>query len=399
MRHKAAILAVVLLMVSPAWAQRGGGGRGGGHGGFSGGGRGGGSGGGHGGGTASGSGGHAAAAPRGGAPVHVAAPQVAAAAHIAAAHSSGPSSTSAPRADSRGFTASHFVPPPDTPPRSAMQHLPVGTLRRRAASTPAASGVTLGSATATATPQQASPPTAPRASVAWTPTTARMMTANTPTRVTVAGAPTQTVRSSVVAPATAFSIRNPAFFGGRFFFRRSAVFIFIGDGFFFPPFFFDTFACDPFLVNPFCPFCATGRILKLNRPFVPRTFFFDEFFPRRFFPAFGTGVFLGGVPIAPETPEQAAEEEKPSEAGRFVEGAPVPGAEQPPTRPITLLLLKNGWMYGLTDYWIEDGRLHYLTNYGGENSVPLEQVDFDRTVQLNAERGVDFVLRPKPQSR
>jgi hypothetical protein len=216
---------------------------------------------------------------------------------------------------------------------------------------------------------------------------------------------TQTARSPIVASATSFSLRNPAFFGGRFFFRRSTVFVFIGDGFFFPPFFFDAFACDPFLVNPFCPFCATGRILKLNRPFVPRTFFFDEFFPRRFFPAFGTGVFLGGVPMMAAPAEQApAEEERPAEAGMFVEEAPVPGApsgveEQPPARPVTLLLLKNGWMYGLTDYWIEDGRLHYFTTYGGENSVPLEQIDFDKTVQLNAERGVEFVLRPKPQPR
>ncbi len=180
------------------------------------------------------------------------------------------------------------------------------------------------------------------------------------------------------------------------------MFIFIGDGFFFPPFFFDAFACDPFLVNPFCPFCATGRILKLNRPFVPGTFFFDEFFPRRFFPAFGTGVLLGGVPMMAAPSEQPpAEKEKPTEAGKFVEEAapPTPGAEQPPARPVTLLMLKNGWMYGLTEYWIEDGRLHYVTTYGGENSVPLEQVDFDRTVQLNAERGVEFVLRPKPRSR
>jgi hypothetical protein len=226
-----------------------------------------------------------------------------------------------------------------------------------------------------------------------------MMTAASPTRLAVAAAPTQLARPSV-APATGFQLRNPAFFANRIFFpRRSAVFIFIGNGFFFPPFFFDAFACDPFLVDPFCPFCATGRILKLHRPFVPRAFFFDEFFPRRFFPAFGAGVFLAGAPMAPLAADQAAEEEKPPEAGMFVEGAPVPGAEQPPARPMTLLQLKNGWMYGLTDYWIEDGRLHYLTTYGGENSVPLEEIDFDKTVQLNAERGVEFVLRPKPQSR
>ncbi len=69
------------------------------------------------------------------------------------------------------------------------------------------------------------------------------------------------------------------------------------------------------------------------------------------------------------------------------------------SRPLTLLQLKDGSMYGLTDYWLEDGRLHYITSYGGENSVPLERIDFDRTVQLNWERGVEFVLRPKPSTR
>jgi len=63
---------------------------------------------------------------------------------------------------------------------------------------------------------------------------------------------------------------------------------------------------------------------------------------------------------------------------------------------VTLLQLRDGSMYGLTDYWLENGHLHYVTTYGGANSVPLERIDFDETVRLNAERGVEFVLRPKP---
>ncbi len=357
MKQKAAIFALALLIAVPAWAQRGGG-----HGGFSSGARGGGSGGKHSGGSASGPGGNAAAAPSGAAPGRVAAPRMVAA----------PPASSAPRASNSGFTASRFVPPPETALPSTTQHVPVGTLatRRAPAATPS------------------------HVKVAWTTTTARMMTAASPTRLAVAAPPAQLARPSV-APTTGFQLRHPAFLASKIFLsRRSAVFIFIGDGF---PFFFDPLACDPFLANPFCPFCATGRILKFNRSLVRRAFFFDEFFPRRFFPAFGTGVFLAGVPIAPLGPEQATEEEKPAEAGRFVEEELVPG--EPPARPMTLLQLKNGWMYGLTDYWIEDGRLHYLTTYGGKNSVPLEQIDFDKTVQLNAERGIEFVLRPKPQSR
>jgi hypothetical protein len=63
---------------------------------------------------------------------------------------------------------------------------------------------------------------------------------------------------------------------------------------------------------------------------------------------------------------------------------------------MTLLQLRDGSMYGLTQYWVEGDNLHYFTTYGGENSVPIQRIDFEETVRLNADRGVDFVLRPKP---
>jgi hypothetical protein len=65
---------------------------------------------------------------------------------------------------------------------------------------------------------------------------------------------------------------------------------------------------------------------------------------------------------------------------------------------ITLLRLKNGWMYGLTDYWVEGNDLHYVTNYGGKDSIPLDQIDLATTIRLNSERGVEFSLHTKPES-
>jgi hypothetical protein len=62
--------------------------------------------------------------------------------------------------------------------------------------------------------------------------------------------------------------------------------------------------------------------------------------------------------------------------------------------PDTILQLKNGSMYGLRDYWLSDGRLYYLTNYGGQNSVPLAEIDFAKTNQLNADRGSRFAVQP-----
>ncbi len=66
-------------------------------------------------------------------------------------------------------------------------------------------------------------------------------------------------------------------------------------------------------------------------------------------------------------------------------------------RPITLLQLRDGCVYGLTDYWVKDGELHYTTTYGGQDFLPFERIDFEKTAQLNVDRGVPFVL--SPQSR
>jgi hypothetical protein len=68
-------------------------------------------------------------------------------------------------------------------------------------------------------------------------------------------------------------------------------------------------------------------------------------------------------------------------------------------RRTTLLQLRDGSMYALTDYWVEDDQLHYTTTYGGQNSVPLERIDFEKTIRLNVGRGMEFVLRPKPAQR
>ena len=61
-----------------------------------------------------------------------------------------------------------------------------------------------------------------------------------------------------------------------------------------------------------------------------------------------------------------------------------------------VLFLKDGTVYAITDYWIADNKLHYVTNYGGENSIPLGQLDMQRTVDVNAKRGINITLRPTP---
>jgi len=64
--------------------------------------------------------------------------------------------------------------------------------------------------------------------------------------------------------------------------------------------------------------------------------------------------------------------------------------------PTTLIYLSDGTTYAATDYWVADNKLHYVTNYGGEGTLDLSQVDMQRTVDANAKNGVTFTLHPAP---
>jgi len=64
--------------------------------------------------------------------------------------------------------------------------------------------------------------------------------------------------------------------------------------------------------------------------------------------------------------------------------------------PTILLYLKDGTMLAASDYWIADNKLHYLVSYGGENTVEMNEVDLQRTVDQNGKNGVKFWLKPNP---
>ena len=40
--------------------------------------------------------------------------------------------------------------------------------------------------------------------------------------------------------------------------------------------------------------------------------------------------------------------------------------------------------------------LHYVTTYGAQNAIELDRIDLDKTVKLNSDRGISFVLRERP---
>ena len=61
-----------------------------------------------------------------------------------------------------------------------------------------------------------------------------------------------------------------------------------------------------------------------------------------------------------------------------------------------LLVLKNGSKHSVTDYWLADGYLEYVSLDSTRSQVPLEALDLQKTVVANSRRGLPFVLRSAP---
>ena len=70
--------------------------------------------------------------------------------------------------------------------------------------------------------------------------------------------------------------------------------------------------------------------------------------------------------------------------------------DQPAGNRIFLLVLKNGTSHAVTDYWVADGYLEYISPDGTRSHIPLETLDLQSTVSENAPRGLPFILRFAP---
>jgi len=64
---------------------------------------------------------------------------------------------------------------------------------------------------------------------------------------------------------------------------------------------------------------------------------------------------------------------------------------------LTLIALKDGTIYGLTDYWVEGDRFFYALRNGTEGTFDLNEVDWGKTTRINAELGIAVSLRPRPK--
>jgi hypothetical protein len=154
--------------------------------------------------------------------------------------------------------------------------------------------------------------------------------------------------------------------------------IFIGVGFFwfgYPYWGFLTPGCNPFWAWPWVYGCSSFG-------------YWDGY--SGFGPAFDSSAY--GQDNEEETGQQAQEPET------FAWSPPPESSpeEIEAEKPITVLFLQNGAVYAITDYWIQDGKFYYATSYGGQNSINLDDIDLQKTVEVNAKRGVEFILKPSP---
>jgi len=74
--------------------------------------------------------------------------------------------------------------------------------------------------------------------------------------------------------------------------------------------------------------------------------------------------------------------------------------QQPASNPAadvayTLIAFKDHSIYAVVDYWMENNRLNYVTNYGATSSVALDKIDMALTEQLNGDRNMKFELHEK----
>lgn len=72
-----------------------------------------------------------------------------------------------------------------------------------------------------------------------------------------------------------------------------------------------------------------------------------------------------------------------------------------PNSQYAQLYLKDGTVYNVTDYWLENGKLHFKTveEHGTklvEHTIDFDQLDLQETIDVNTQRGFRFVLRNEP---
>jgi hypothetical protein len=100
-------------------------------------------------------------------------------------------------------------------------------------------------------------------------------------------------------------------------------------------------------------------------------------------PSYGASGNGSGLTIRPATYIQRSEP---------VAQTAMPTASGP---QMTIIAMKDGTAMLAQGYWLEDGKVQWMSDKGEQRALPLEQVDLYQTTQLNHERKVEFVLQSK----
>lgn len=156
-----------------------------------------------------------------------------------------------------------------------------------------------------------------------------------------------------------------------------------GGPFFFPPLGFG-FGCFSFF-NP----CGIG--------FGPFGLGFGDVFLAN---NWGNGWFYPPAPEIPPAPVNPTESNLPPDYSTGYLYLPEVPYSEPQSnaqeKPTVKLVLKDGTIFDVYSYWLEDNRLYYITTYNIQTSIPIEDLDLQKTVDLNQKLGVAFALSNKP---
>jgi hypothetical protein len=128
---------------------------------------------------------------------------------------------------------------------------------------------------------------------------------------------------------------------------------------------------------------------------------FQVQFERRFYRGYGFWPLYGWFPSwAPDCapyPGRDCYGNDYSDAEAEESDVPATGGIQ--LNSVLVVYLRDGSGYGVNDYWVADGALHFVTTYDSEKSVAFEDIDWQRTVDENATRGVYFKLSYSPSKQ
>ena len=117
-------------------------------------------------------------------------------------------------------------------------------------------------------------------------------------------------------------------------------------------------------------------------------------------------MYYGPPPAYPEPPPDRSTEPRlyyvPPETTGALPEEPPPAFEpqldtsaRPKAKTVTLLAFKDQTVVAVTDYWLKGEEIHYKRS-DTEVGIPIEQLDFALTQQLNQERQIPFTLETRP---